>query len=251
VGRIKPTLLFAVLSAAAVLGLISPSAGRAVAIPLPSYRFIVEARLRAADLPAREAVPVGLNLSGRLELTEDKYSPEPPALRKFQIEGERHLRFATRGIPTCGPRRLPNTPPPWEKCADALVGRGVAEVEFHYPETTPITLSSGIAAYNGGVRDGATKLWISGYFSAPLSRAVVVPVEVRKVKHGRYGWEAVASVPVLGEGFGSLISFNLNLQKRILLARCPRGSLQTRVTTSFLDGTTESSTLIRSCGPPS
>jgi hypothetical protein len=218
-----------------------------VTIPLPSFQLIFEGRLKPADLPAREAVPVALNSSWRIESTETRYSPVPPVLRKVQLEGDRHLRLTTRGIPACGRRDLPKIPPPSERCADALVGRGEVVVEFHYPENRPIEVISELAVYNGGVRNGVTKLWVYSYVNPPLDRAIVVPVKVRKVKRDRYGWEAVASVPVLGEGYGSVLSFNLTLQKRVLSARCPRGSLGARLTTSFSEETVVSGSLIRSC----
>jgi hypothetical protein len=226
----------------ATLALASVGSAAETLLP-PPLEVAFDGTVKPRNLPARKAVPISLHLSARIG-TEDRSSP--PGLRELRLAGDRQISLSAQGLPACGARGLPDVPPPWKKCADAMVGWGEAVVELHYPESRPIDVTTELAVYNAGSGNGVTRLWIHGYMPIAEPGPIVVPVKVRKIDEGRYGWEAVASVPVLNEGFGSIVSFNLTLRKRIVSARCRR-SLQGRVTASFSEGTVMNGAFVRSC----
>jgi hypothetical protein len=48
---------------------------------------------------------------------------------------------------------------------------------------------------------------------------------------GRYGLEVSVSIPTLANKFGTLLSFDLTLSRKILSASCPDGHLSVRGST--------------------
>jgi len=228
-------LVLAALVVAAILAPVSLGSGE-VTVPITTdseVRFPLQVRLLRSEIPARGAVPAALHLGGRIH---EEYS-RPPELRELRLEGDRHVRLDVTGLPTCGLRKLPTGPPPSSKCADAIVGRGFASIESGFPENMPIDVPTDLTVYNAGVEKGVTRLWIAGYLSPIEDAPIFVPVKVRKVSKGKYGWEAVASVPPIWEGHGSITIFNLTLHRRVISATCPGGSLLAATQSTFWDGT--------------
>jgi hypothetical protein len=100
-----------------------------------------------------------------------------------------------------------------------------------------VRLASRLVAFNGGSRDGAIRLLVHAFAPAPLERALIARVDLKRVgpAKGPTGWEAVAKIPRIGSGHGSLTAFRLNLKrfffhrgkrKSFLSARCPDGELR-------------------------
>ena len=97
------------------------------------------------------------------------------------------------------------------------------------------------------MKNGVTKLWVQGYMPLAEPGPIVVPVKIRRSVDGRYGWKAVASVPVLNEGHGFVMQLDLTLQKRILSASCPGNFLFAAVRSTFEDGGVVESHIVRRC----
>jgi hypothetical protein len=138
------------------------------------------------------------------------------------------------------------------------VGVGDTEFEVAFPEQPPQLAAGKLVAYNAGVSAGKTKLLLYTYLGAPVSSAVVIKVQISKVRKGRYGLEAIAKIPKVAGGYGSLTSISLKLDrefmlrdqpKSYLLAKCPDGQLLTKGTGVFSDGSRLSGTVARTCRP--
>jgi hypothetical protein len=237
-------VLLAGVAAMAAVSPAVPGAARSVYIPIPSLEFPVRASLKPEVPQGRNRIPVSLHIGGKIR---KEYS-RVPELREVQFEGDRHGEIDVAGLPACGRGKLPTGPPPSERCAEAIVGTGSANVETAFPENKPMNIETELAVYNAGIRGRETRLWIYGYLSPIEPGPVLVPVRIRRVNNGRYGWKAVATVPSILKGHGSITELDLTLQKRILAANCPGDKLQGTIRSRFSDGTFLQSTSIQECG---
>jgi len=210
------------------------SHGPAAELPIdPELEFPLGIHLIRHPVPAGEAVPAALHLGGKIR----KEYGLVPELRELRLEGDRHVRLNVAGLPACGLGKLPTQPPPSQRCADAIVGRGFAVVQSQFPENMPMNIPMDLTVYNAGIRSGVTRLWIYAYISSIEPGPIYVPVTIRKLGDGRYGWEAVAPVPSIFDGNGSITEFNLTLQRRIVSAICPGDTLFAASRSTFSDGT--------------
>ncbi|HEX2095910.1 MAG TPA: hypothetical protein VHF50_00900 [Solirubrobacterales bacterium] len=114
-------------------------------------------------------------------------------------------------------------------CRSAVVGSGAARFEIAFPEQPPIVVRSPIVIFNAGTERGETRLLVHAVITVPVPTAVVTHVTITK-KGG--GINAVARVPVIASGSGSLLDFKIRLGRRytyedekrsLLTARCPDG----------------------------
>lgn len=173
-----------------------------------------------------------------------------PALRKLAFEGDKHVVVDVRKIPTCGPGVLSIRLTPAqlrEMCRPALVGNGRMKTVVEFPDLAPITLESDVIAINGGVKGGVTTIYLHTYFTAPVTGWVVTTVKIKKIRRGRYGFEAIASVPKIAGGAGAVTAFRLSLKRDVASAACLDGRLNTQGTAVFADGTSSYGTSIRTC----
>jgi hypothetical protein len=170
-------------------------------------------------------------------------------MKEFVLEGDKHASIDVKGIPICKKGKLQATDTVHAKkaCGPALIGSGKTEAGVKFPEQREVLVHSDLLAFNGGVRGGVTTLYIHAYFSTPINGAIVTTVKVKKVHHGRYGLESIATIPKLANGAGSVKSFNLTLSKGILSATCPDGHLNARGTAVFADGLKLSGGVVRPC----
>jgi hypothetical protein len=182
----------------------------------------------------------------------------PPALEEFVLEIDRSAAIDARGLPVCHPQPLEHddTAGAELNCKPATVGEGKIELDVAFPEQSPFPLSSRVIAFNGGVAGGKTTIFLHAYLAAPVSATMVIRVEVAKVRKGRYGLQAVAKVPKIAGGYGSVTSLSLKLgreftyrdrQKSYLSLKCVDGKTLIKDTATFSDGTSVSGTTLRVC----
>ena len=81
-------------------------------------------------------------------------------------------------------------------------------------------------------------------------------MKISKVHNGRYGLKAVATIPKIAGGAGSVTAFKLTIDKKftykgrkesILTARCPDGRLQAHAIAKFSNGLTATTEYVRPC----
>lgn len=220
------------------------TASGAATVPVSTIHFVPALRIWPGKVPASRSVPVVLHIGGKLRMEDYSRVPE---LRELDLRGDRHVELDLAGPPTCPVAKLPTGPLPAKRCAEAIVGRGHVTLETAFPENRPMTNEFDLAVYNGGSRNGTSRLWIYGY-SSPVDRGpFYVPVKIDRIDEGRYGWKAVASLPPVYGGHGSITALDLTLQRRILSAACPDGHLVAKVRSTFADGTVLQSSTEKDC----
>lgn len=199
-------------------------------------------------LSKKKPTPITFNAAAKLR-SVDPVEPHPPAVREFEIEGDKNGSIDVKGIPACTSGQLQSrtSKAAREVCGKSLIGSGKTDVEIKFPEQEPILAHSELLAFNGGVKGGVTTFFVHAYLTAPVTAAVVTTVKIKKVRKGRYGLLATGTVPKIAGGSGSPTFFTLTLKKGIIKATCPDGKLQARGTAIFADGTKAKGTLIRPC----
>lgn len=190
-------------------------------------------------LPTRELVPIGLGLQGKF-FTREGTSPPVSALREAALEFDRNIAINVNGLPICHPPPLNYRPPDggWnvvrKACRGTAVGKGNVDFEIFLPGGEPLRLPSPAVVYNGGLKAGVATFYVLAYITVPVPALIVTRVEVRRTHKGRYDLRAVARLPVIASGYGSLLDFRLKLRRffsykgsrrSFLTARCPRGEL--------------------------
>jgi hypothetical protein len=210
---------------------------------------LIEAKLDADFTPERlsksEQTPISLRTSMRFKTLEG--TPLPP-LREFEISEDRHARLNLKDVPVC-PRGDVESPPPQQRCKDAVIGTGKMSVYLHFPEDPPIEAHSELTAFNSGIHEGVRVLMIAGYLTVPTPAAVIITVLVKRDKSGRYKLKLVGSVPKIAGGSGSVTYLGLRFRKGVFSARCEDRHLDTGLLATFNDGSVFSGGAIRSCVP--
>lgn len=197
------------------------------------------------SLPKHEMAPVALRLWGQFS-TDD--GTHPSALREATIDIDRNVTINAKGLPVC---HLPGiqiqaAPGFRKRCREAVIGGAKADFELAFPESMPVRVPSKLAVCNGGVKDGVTTLYVRGEITVPVPAAIVVAIKIKKSHEGRYGLRAVATIPQIVGGDGSLLDLSLKVKrlfnykgtrKSYAMARCPDGHLDVGVSTLFKNET--------------
>jgi hypothetical protein len=206
-------------------------------------------------LPRNQLAPIALRVSGDISTTDGSH---PPAARTVIADFDRHGTVNAKGLPTCriGQLVARDTRAAKAACRSAIVGSGKTTVRVAFPEQRPFFSTGPLALFNGGVRGGTTTMYIHAYVNVPAPTALVTTVRIRKVRKGRFGTRATATIPVIAGGSGSVTSFDLKVQRSFrrngrrqsyLLARCANGRFFAHGTVAFAGGTRVSGTVVRAC----
>jgi len=235
-----------------VAALLVVSGWAAAEKPVKSVQGNVETEFNGGFAPKtlskKKPTPISFDISGRIRTLDGKH---PPALKEFLLEGDKHVTLSVKGVPVCPPGRIQSVDSKRARaaCGPALVGNGKTEVEIAFPDQEPIHTTSELLVFNGGLRGGVTTLLIHAYITVPTPAAIVTTVKVKRIRHGRYGLQSIATVPKIAGGSGSVTFFKLHIEKGILFATCPDGHLNAHGKASFADGTQVSGTVVRACTP--
>ncbi len=173
---------------------------------------------------------------------------------------DRTIRVDARGLPTCSLGRLTARPTAAAKsaCRGSIVGSGEGKVEVAFPEQRPFGARGPIVLFNGGVRGRTTRLLIHTYVAVPAPTAVVARVKLTRIHRGHFGIHAVAAIPTIAGGSGSVTDFRLKIDRSFasrgarrsyLTASCPSGHYFTEGTVRFADGTALQITHVLPCTP--
>lgn len=218
--------------------------------PVKSVQGNVETEFNGGFAPKTlsktKPTPISFDISGAIRTLNGEH---PPALREFLLEGDKHVTLSVKGIPICKPIQSVDSKHARAACGPALVGSGQIKVEIKFPEQEPITTTSELLVFNGGRQGGVTTLFIHAYVTVPTPAEIVITVKIKKIHHGRYGLQSIATVPKIAGGSGSVTYFSLHIKKGILFATCPDGHLNAHGRASFADGTQVPGTVVRTCTP--
>ncbi|HET9152480.1 MAG TPA: hypothetical protein VFN85_00015 [Solirubrobacterales bacterium] len=206
-------------------------------------------------LPRNRLAPITLRASGSLSTLDGGH---PPATKTVTIDFDKHGTINARGLPVCRPGKLQarGTQAAIKACGPAIVGRGRTSVEVKFPEQDPFSSSGPLVLFNGGVHQGVTTIYIHAYVDVPAPTAIVTIVKIKKIHKGPYGTRAIAQIPRIASGAGSLTHFAFTIHRTFrhggkkqsyLLARCANGRFRAHATLQTSDGTRISGSILRSC----
>jgi hypothetical protein len=203
------------------------------------------------QLPKTRMAPVTFKLRGRIANDDGS---QPSALKAVTVEFDRSGALDAEGLPVCKRTQLEmrNNSAVQRACARSIVGTGIAHVAT--PASQPVSLS--LTLFNGGVKGGATTLFIRSSATARIFRPIVTAVKLRNVHEGPYRLTADVKIPSLVDGSGSLLDFSLKIKrifayKRTMhsyaMANCAEGRLSAKVSSTFHTGEKIAGIVIRPC----
>jgi hypothetical protein len=198
--------------------------------------------------------PIALHVVAQVESAG---GAPPPALSALIFETDRNGAIDVKGLPACNPRiQYQVVNPSAEVCRGAMIGAGTASFEVDFPGSEPIPLDGRLRIFNGGSSGGMITLYASVKLAVPTPSTLVSTIKIEKIHQGRYGMQAVVSIPKLAGGSGAVTSFSATIFKTfayrgrsasLLTLRCPDGKIVARGKGVFSDGTQAEGDLIRTC----
>lgn len=252
-GRLLITLALALALSASAVG--AALAAKPTVVRAGNLVMKLNGGVTPKALPKKKLAPVVLRASGQLGTTDGS---QPPALKKVTIDFDKQGTVNAKGLPVCRPNKLQsrNTAAAKKACKGSIVGNGKTKVKVAFAEQQPFTASGPLVLFNGGTRGKVTKMLIHAYVNIPAPTAIVTPVVIKKINKGRYGTRAIARIPRIAGGAGSVTFFKVKVKRKFryrgktrgyLLARCARGRFFAHATSVFADGTRAAGTIVRGC----
>lgn len=247
------TLCLALGLAATAVGV--ASAAKPTVVRVGNVVMKVNGGVTPKALPSGRHAPITLRASGQISTKDGRH---PPALRKVIIDFDRHGTVNTRGLKVCKPGRLQarSTRDARRACRGAIVGTGKTKVKVALAEQRPFSTTGPLVLFNGGTRKGKTRMFIHAYVDVPAPTAIVTRVVIKDIKKGRYGTRAIATIPKIANGAGSVTYFRIKVDRKFrlngkkrsyLTARCGRGRFYAEARSFFDDGTRARGTIVRPC----
>ena len=157
------------------------------------------------------------------------------ALREAIVDIDKDVKVNVEGFPVCRMRELRelNSKAAVKACSESVIGKGSADAELAPSEQSRAMRSDlmplPLTVFNGGEKGGGVTLLIHTFITVPAPTAIVATVTISRKGSGLH---AVAKVPVIAEGSGSLLDFKLKLGKTYSFegekvgyfeAKCPDG----------------------------
>lgn len=206
-------------------------------------------------LPKKKMAPIALRIAADISTVDGS---QPPAAKVVIADFDKHGTINARGLATCRSGQLQSrtTADAKAACRTAIVGGGKTTVRVQFPEQPPFYANGPLVLFNGGVRGGVTTMYIHAYVSVPAPTAIVTKVKIKRVNKGRYGTRAIASIPKIAGGAGSVTRFAMKIQRNFkfkgqrrsyLMARCANGRFFAYGNVAFTDGPRVAGTVVRTC----
>lgn len=250
----RKTLLRAHVLGAALLLIV---AGSALALKLNAGNLVVttDGGFSPTTLPKKGFAPIKLHGFGKIDTADG--SP-PPVLETVTIWFDKHGEVETEGLPRCSPGKLAATTTKQARklCPGAIVGKGFGKAVVIFPEQAPIPASSPITLFNAAPKHGNPVVLAHAHLTVPGPTTFVVPIEIQRVKSGRYGFKTVGKIPKIAGGSGIPLYARLSIGREwkykgktlsFANAGCPDGRLQAKGQFQFKDGTFLQGSLFKPC----
>lgn len=250
----RKTLLRAHVLAMVVV-LVAAASAAAIVLRAGNLVITTDGGFTPTTLPKKGYAPIKVYGFGNIA-TED--GEPPPVLDTVTIWFDKHGEVETRGLPTCTPQKLAATTVSQARklCPGAIIGKGVGKAVVIFPEQPPIPASSPITLFNAKPKGRNPMVLAHAHLTVPAPTTFVVPIEVQRVKAGRYGFKTVAKIPKIAGGSGIPLYARLKIGrewnfkgKRLSYANagCPDGRLQAKGQFKFKDGTFLQGTVFKRC----
>lgn len=241
-----------------LLALVACGSAYALSAEIGNTHISATATLLPRTLPKQGGAPITLSSITRIGTSDG--SP-PPGLEKMEFLFDKHGSLETKGVPVCTIAKLEGTTPAAarKRCAGALVGEGTGKAEVDLPGRAPMVISSPISFFNAPPVDGKPSLIAHAYETVPSPKALLVPIVIEKIKHGRYGFRAEIQMPEIAGGYGSPTLAEATVGRTFkrggkpvgyINAYCSGGRLQVHGTLSFSSGDFFPATLTSPCHSP-
>lgn len=210
------------------------------------------------ELPAHGNKPVFLSSVTRVGSHDGS---TPPTLQTLLFELDRNGTVDTKGLATCASAKLEGTTPAQarKRCADALVGKGTGKALVTIPGRAPFQITSPLSFFNGPPDHGQPTLIAHAYETVPAPQAILVPITIERVAHGRYGFRAEVQFPEIAGGYGAAILAEAKIgairmrggrEVGYINAHCVGGRLQVQGKAEFTNGDLFPVTLTSPCHLP-
>ncbi|HVV90104.1 MAG TPA: hypothetical protein VHB53_06380 [Solirubrobacterales bacterium] len=251
-------LALGALIAVSAVGIATAAGGEApVTVKVGNLELTAGGGFSPKALSKTKQTPISFRAEGEVKEADGSH---PPAIREVLVEADKAGEVHLKGIPTCksGQLQATDTQAAEKACGSALIGTGEATAQVAFAEQKPINVNTKVLVFSGGEKGGKATLFIHGYFSDPISGAVVTTVTITKHKNGRFGTLAVAKIPQLVGGSGSITKFHLEIKKSVkvggktynpISSKCEDGKLKVHVLGKFEDGTKAETEIVRVCTP--
>jgi hypothetical protein len=211
-------------------------------------------------LPRDSSAPISVRIEGAIKVLSDEH---PPALRRIRIALNKEGRLDAKGLPVCGQGQIERATgsQALAACGTALVGAGGIVARTDIAGQANALVRGEVLLFNGVV-DGQPAILAHVFQKKPAPITRVVVFHIRR-SGGSFGSVITGDLPPALNSNGYLTSIFLQLQrnyvfhgkqKAYLSAGCPAPSGFSaapfpfaKVSMSFSDGRTLSSTMTRSC----
>jgi hypothetical protein len=241
--------------AVAAAALVCAAAAFGISTQIGNLKVSATAEFTPRAFPAHGTVPAQFSSIVRIKTVNGS---QPQALKTLIFEFDKHGRLNFKGVPTCSAAKLEGTTTDEarKRCAGALVGTGTGKARIEMNGKPAFTISSPISIFNAPPEGGRPALIAHAYETVPTPQALIVPVAVEKVNHGRYGYRAEVQIPEIAGGAGAAIlaetSFGRTYTRHgqkvgYAEAECVGGRLQVYGTLKFDDGSHLQSLLSSPC----
>lgn len=252
------TTLLRAAAVTGIAGLLACTSAYALESSIEGVRVSVTANVFPRVLPAHGNAPVEVTSVTRIKTTDGE---APPALSRIEFNFDKHGAIDVKGLPVCTPAKLEGATPQVarKRCAGAIVGEGAGKAEVRLPGQAPVQISSPITLFNTPPTGGMPGLIAHAYETLPSPRAVLVPISIERISHGRYGYRIEIQLPEIAGGYGAATLAKATVGKTwkrggrtvgYVSAHCSGSRLQVYGRLSFDDGSLLPGTLSSPCHEP-
>lgn len=250
----RKSVLRASLGAVVVLLALAASAP-ALRLQAGNIVVVTDGGISPTTLPKHRFAPIELHGYGKVSTLDGTV---PPVLKQITLFFDKHGEVETRGLPVCTPGKLAATTTKTARrnCRGAIVGKGFGTALIDFPDQPPFKASSPITIFNGRKKRGNPTVLAHAYLGVPAPTTFIVPIEIQRVRKGRYGFKTVAKIPRIAGGSGVPIYGRLKIGRKwryrgkmlsYANASCPDGRLQARGRFDFDDSTRLQGTFFQRC----
>jgi hypothetical protein len=208
-----------------------------------NLRVIFEGSMDPTILPRGETQGISVQVKGAVKQIGNK---RPPGLRRFAIGFNRHAQLSVRGLPVC--RRSLISPSTsaraLDRCRGSLVGTGHFSAHIDIPDQAPFPSKGRVLVFNSKSH-GKPVLLGHVYGKKPIPTGHVLAFHLGREKRGEFGVRLSATLPDVGEAWGYVTGFDLELgreyrfrggRRQFLAASCPAPAGVTQVPFKLAQG---------------